>query len=102
MNAVSFSTTGIQIPASWSSNSQSSQLLNYFLGEGIKDNLCSYRSLGMPFPKANLAIKVNLLGSQATLFPQQTPSITSLKKFLSLNSAFTVALVSLVVEAPKM
>ena len=102
MNVASLSTTGFQIPASWSSNFQSSHPLNYFFGEGIKDILCSYRSLGMPFPKANLAIKVNFLGSQATLFPQQTQSITSLKKFLSLGSAFTVAIVSLVMEAPKM
>ena len=112
MNAVNLSTTGFNILATWSANSQSSPLLNTFLHEDIENFLCSCRRLGMPISKLDFAVKVLFLGSQATLFPQQTQSITSLQKFLRLGSAWIalpwsaliigLALASLVMEAPKM
>jgi len=112
MNAVNLSTTGFNILATWSANSQSSPLLNTFLHEDIENFLCSCRRLGMPISKLDSAVKVHFLGSQATLFPQQTQSITSLKKFSSPGNALLaplwstlitgLALASLVMEAPKM
>jgi hypothetical protein len=112
MNAVNLSTTGFNILATWSANSQSSPLLNTFLHEDIENFLCSCRRLGMPISKLDFAVKVLFLGSQATLFPQQTQSITSLQKFFRLGSAWIalpwsaliigLALASLVMEAPKM
>ncbi|MBU3557434.1 hypothetical protein ICN18_07315 [Polynucleobacter sp. Ross1-W9] len=112
MNAVNLSTTGFNILATWSANSQSSPLLNTFLHEDIENFLCSCRRLGMPISKLDFAVKVLFLGSQATLFPQQTQSITSLQKFLRLGSTWItlpwsaliigLALASLVMEAPKM
>jgi len=112
MNAVNLSTTGFNILATWSSNSQSSPLLNTFSHEDIQNFLCRCHSLGMPISKLDFAIKVHFLGSLVTLFPQHTQSITSLQKFLRLSSAWIVlpwsalivglALASLIMEAPKM
>ena len=110
MNVVNVHTTGFKIFQTWLSNSQSLPALNTFSREDIENFLCSTQSPGMPTPKSDQAVSINLLGSTATLFPQKNRRNTSLIGFFHPGSplltaswsALTMALAFSVMEAPKM